>query len=124
MFAFGLLLTVLLYLFLSGASGASESHVPLFLLLYPIALQPLTLERPDELLAALAAYGRDLSRATLEAIALERIANHFSTPQLRRLLGYQTRKEVDGFLEEHGVELEYTVEDLERDREVHCRLGL
>jgi hypothetical protein len=32
--------------------------------------------------------------------------------------------EVDGFLKQHGVELEYTTEDLERDREVHRRLGL
>jgi len=32
--------------------------------------------------------------------------------------------EVDGFLKEHVVELEYTLEDLERDREVHRRLGL
>jgi hypothetical protein len=32
--------------------------------------------------------------------------------------------EVDGFLKQHGVELEYTLEDLERDREAHRRLGL
>ena len=85
----------------------------------------LTLELPEELSAALAAHGRDLSRAALEAIALEAYRERkISTAQLRRLLGYQTRMEVDGFLKEHGVELEYTLEDLERDRETHRRLGL
>ncbi len=85
----------------------------------------LTLELPDELSAALAASGRDLSRAAFEAIVLEAYRERkLSATQLRRLLGYQTRMEVDGFLKEHGVELEYTLEDLERDREAHRHLGL
>jgi predicted nucleic acid-binding protein/predicted HTH domain antitoxin len=96
-----------------------------FLLLYTYRVQQLTLELPDELLAVLAAYGRDLSRAALEAIALEAYRERkLSTAQLRRLLGYQTRLEVDEFLKEHGVELEYTLEDLARDREAHRKLGL
>lgn len=84
-----------------------------------------TLELPDELSAALATQGGELSRAALEAIALEAYRERkISTAQLRRTLGYQTRMEVDGFLKEHGVELEYTLEDLEHDRETHRRLGL
>jgi len=35
------------------------------------------------------------------------------------LLGFHTRTEVDALLKDHGVELEYTLEDLERDREIH-----
>jgi hypothetical protein len=35
--------------------------------------------------------------------------------QVRRMLGFQTRMEVDGFLKDHGVNLEYTVEDLDRE---------
>jgi hypothetical protein len=31
--------------------------------------------------------------------------------------------EVDAFLKDHGIELEYTLEDLERDRETHSHLG-
>jgi len=31
------------------------------------------------------------------------------------MLGFQTRREVDGFLKEHGVNLEYTVEGLDRE---------
>jgi len=37
-----------------------------------------------------------------------------SAAQLRQLLGYETRMEVDAFLKNHGVELEYTLEDIER----------
>jgi predicted HTH domain antitoxin len=85
----------------------------------------LCLDLPDELSAALASAGQDLTRAAFEAIALEAYREHkLSTAQLRRMLGYQTRMEVDGFLKEHGVELDYTLEDLERDREAHRRLGL
>ena len=91
---------------------------------YTIGMQ-LTIELPEELLAALSAPGRDVSRAALEAIALEAYRERkLSVAQLRRLLGYETRMEVDGFLNDHGVELEYTLEDLERDRETHRRLGL
>jgi len=85
----------------------------------------LTLDLPDELSAALATHGPDVSRAAFEAIALEAYREaKISTAQLRRLLGYETRMEVDGFLKQHGVELEYTLEDLERDRETHRQLGL
>ena len=88
-------------------------------------MQQVTLELPDELSAWLTASGQNLSRAALEAIALEGYRERkLSTTQLRRTLGYQTRMEVDGFLKDHGVELEYTLEDLERDREAHRRLGL
>ena len=85
----------------------------------------LTIELPDELSAALTSSGQDLSRAAFEAIALEAYRERkLSTSQLRRLLGYQSPLEVEGFLQKHGVELEYTLEDLERDRETHRRLGI
>ena len=60
-----------------------------------------------------------------EALALEAYrAGKLSTAQLRQVLGLQTRMEVDGFLKAHGLELEYTLQDLERDREAHRQLGL
>ena len=40
------------------------------------------------------------------------------------LLGLQTRTDVDAFLKDRGVELEYTAEDLERDRETLKRFGV
>jgi hypothetical protein len=87
-------------------------------------MQHITISLPDELLAAFSAQGQDLSRAALEALALEAYRTRkISTAQLRRLLGYHTRMEVDAFLKDHGVELEYTLEDLERDRETHRQLG-
>jgi uncharacterized protein UPF0175 len=76
----------------------------------------LPLPLPDELSAALAAPGQDLSRAAFEALAAYR-ERKISVAQLRQLLGYETR--LDAFLERHSVELEYTLEDLERDREMH-----
>jgi predicted HTH domain antitoxin len=88
-------------------------------------VKQLTLNLPDELSAALGGAEQDLSRAAFEAIALEAYREHkLSTAQLRRLLGCQTRMEVDAFLKQRGVELEYTLEDLERDREAHRKLGL
>jgi hypothetical protein len=77
-----------------------------------------TLDIPEELSAALATPGRDLSRAAFEAIVLEAYReNKLSTAQLRRLLGYHTRTQVHAFLKEHGVYLRYGLADLEHDRE-------
>jgi predicted HTH domain antitoxin len=88
-------------------------------------MQRVTLALPDELSAALAAAGVDLSRAAFEALALTAYReNKISVAQLRELLGYETRMEVDAFLKSHGVELEYAKEDLQRDRETHRQLGL
>ena len=85
----------------------------------------LTLDLPDELSAALAASGDDISRAAFEAIALEAYRERkLTTAQLRRLLGFESRYELDGFLKQHEVWLEYTWQDLEQDREAHRRLGL
>ena len=88
-------------------------------------MQHITIALPDELSVALAAPGQDLSRAAFEALTLEAYRERkISAAQLRQLLGYETRIEVDAFLKSHGVELEYTLEDLERDRETHRQLGL
>lgn len=84
-----------------------------------------TLDFPDELSDALAAPGLELSRAALEAIALEAYRERkLTTHQLRRLLGFASRYELDGFLKQHEVWLEYGWQDLEQDRETHRRLGL
>jgi len=58
-------------------------------------MQQLTIELPDELSAALATSGQDLSRAAFEAIVLEAYRERkLFTAQLRRLLGFQTRMEL------------------------------
>lgn len=84
-----------------------------------------TLDIPDELSVALSAPGIDLSRTIFEALALEAYRERkLSTAQLRRLMGFETRYELDGFLKAHEVWLEYGVEELERDRQAHRALGL
>jgi len=78
-----------------------------------------TIEIPDELASALAPSGRDLSRAALEAIALDGYrSDRLTEADIRQLLGFETRMEVHAFLKEHGAFLPYTLQDLEHDREV------
>jgi predicted HTH domain antitoxin len=72
----------------------------------------ITLEMPDEI----ALDRQDLPRALLEGFALEGYrSGSLTEEQVRKLLGYRTRMQVDGFLKEHGVYLDYTLEDLDRD---------
>lgn len=81
-----------------------------------------TLHIPDEVAQRLSAAGGDLSR--LEASSLEEYkAGRLTEAQSRQLLGLQTRNELDGFLKAHEVGLNYTREDLERERAALRRLG-
>lgn len=74
----------------------------------------ITLELPDEIAHHLSA-GQDLSRAVLEALVLEACRAHrLSDHQAAELLGL-SRHDLDGFLKAHGVYLDYSAEDLERD---------
>jgi hypothetical protein len=76
----------------------------------------ITVEIPDELAGVLSTGGKDPTRAVLEAVALEGYRKDLlSEAAVRRLLGFETRMEVHGFLKEHGVFLHYTLEDLEHD---------
>jgi len=77
------------------------------------------LELPEDIAAHLASKGENLSRAALEALAVEAYrAQKLSTAQLRRLLGFHTKVQVHAFLKERGVYLNYTQDDLEHDRRV------
>jgi hypothetical protein len=88
-------------------------------------MQQITLELPAELYAFLTASGQDLSRAALEAIALEAYRERkLSTGQLRRLLGYHTKMQVHALLKNHGVYLHYDFADLEHDRQAGDALPL
>ena len=84
----------------------------------------LMLEIPDELATRLGGEGADLSRRALEAFALEEYTNkRISSAELRRLLGFETRNEFDGFLKAHNIWFDYTIEDLRRDVATLQRLG-
>ncbi|MGC1297327.1 MAG: UPF0175 family protein, partial [Alloacidobacterium sp.] len=63
--------------------------------------------------------GQDPARAALEAVAIEGYRSSTLSPyQTRRLLGFETRYELDGFLKAHNVwEHAYSLEDLEQDRQ-------
>ncbi len=82
-----------------------------------------TLRIPDKLAKRLSAQGSNLERRALEAFGLAEFqAGHLSSAELRQLLGFETRYELDGFLKEHGVFEEYTLANLESERRTLDRL--
>lgn len=77
----------------------------------------ITLELPEDIARGLGSRWKDLPRAALESLALEAYRSRTLTAaQLRRLLGFATRVQVDAFLKEHEV-YDFTVADFEQDRE-------
>jgi len=85
-----------------------------------------TIEIPNDIADGLTAGGgADLPRAVLETVALEGYCSgELTHAQVRRLLGFENRLEVEAFLKAHDVYLDYTLEDLEQDRDTHRRQGL
>jgi Uncharacterised protein family (UPF0175) len=86
----------------------------------------LTVHIPDDIAERLAGAGNgDLSRRALEALFAEEYRlGHLNKPDLRRLLGFETGHEIDGFLKSHNVYEDYSMEDFEREREALKSLGL
>jgi len=83
-----------------------------------------TMHIPDDLAGPLNAAAGDLSRRALEGLALEEFkSGHLTKAQLRRLLGFETRYELDGFLKARGILMSVTVEDVDRDVQTLQRLG-
>ena len=83
----------------------------------------ISLDIPDDLVQRLAEEGTDLSRAALEALAIDAYRmNRITGLQLRTILNIPSRYDLDGFLKHHGVPLDYTIEDLEQDRKTLERL--
>jgi len=77
-----------------------------------------TVEIPDEIAQRLVPEGQDPARTSLEAIAIEGYrSGALTASQTRKLLGFGTRYELDGFLKAHNVsEHAYNLDDLEEDR--------
>ena len=83
-----------------------------------VTAMQVTLELPEDLARLLGENSAGLTRAALEALALEGLrAGKLTIAQARRLIGISSRYEMDGFLKSHGVLLSLTVEDVERDAE-------
>lgn len=67
----------------------------------------------------------ELGRRAVEALAVEEFrADRLSKSELRQILGFATRGELDGFLKKRGIFENYTLDDLEREREALDRLGM
>jgi len=74
------------------------------------------LEVPEELARQLASDSEGLARVALEALAVEGVrSGRLSAFQARTLLGIQSQNEMDGFLKAHGVFLDLTLEDVQKD---------
>ena len=72
---------------------------------------------PDDLAARFGSEA-ELGRRVVEALALEEYrAGRLTRPEVRQVLGFNTRGELDGFLKEHGVVDGITVEKF--DRQMH-----
>ncbi len=81
-----------------------------------------TLHIPDDLAER---FGGDLSRRALEVLALDEYkSGHLTESELRRLLGFRTRYQLDGFLKAHNVWADYTIEDFRREIQDLQDLGL
>lgn len=83
-----------------------------------IATMNVVLPIPDDLAEQLGP-ANDLARRALEALAVtEYQAHRLTEAQLRRMLGFETRYELHGFLRDRGVFPDYKAADLQREREV------
>jgi hypothetical protein len=83
----------------------------------------IALDIPDNI-AGVIAPDQDPARAALEALALEGYrSRRLGESAIRRLLGFESRTEVHGFLKNHGVYMHYTMADVERDTEAALRVA-
>lgn len=84
------------------------------------------LQVPEDIAQSLASDAAGLQKAVLEGLAIEGVrTGRISRGQARRLLGFRTRYEVDGFLKSHGIPIEDDLQavlgDSERVRAIHQR---
>ena len=80
---------------------------------------------PDDIASRMTCGESGLSGQALEALAAEEYKQgKIHKPDLRRLFGFETSYEIDGFLKAHNVFDEYTLEDFSRERAALKSLGL
>ena len=79
----------------------------------------ITLDLSEDIARQFAINPEGVSRAALEALAIEGArSGKLTTEQVRRMLGLPTRYDADGFLKQHQVYYHLTPEDVERDAAV------
>lgn len=102
---------------MAESGGGPHSRLPY------TGLVKIWLDLPDDIVEQLTEKGQDLSRAALEALAIDAYRmNRITGYQLSQLLEIPSRDELDGFLKRHGVPLEYTIEDFESEGATSARL--
>jgi hypothetical protein len=75
----------------------------------------ITVTIPDEFVSCLVPAGRDAARLLLEESVVGAYRDgRLTMEQVRQILGFSTRMQVDAFLQQHEV-FDYTVEDLGKD---------
>jgi hypothetical protein len=80
-------------------------------IMQPEAVMQGHLEIPEDLAKRLAPEPGDLTRTAIEAVALEGVrSGKLTASQGHRLLGLESRYEMDGFLKAHGIFLDLTLE--------------
>ncbi|HWZ42486.1 MAG TPA: UPF0175 family protein [Candidatus Saccharimonadales bacterium] len=83
----------------------------------------ITIEIPDELARQVISPDADPARVLLEDFAVESYrAGKLTMEQVRQLMGFGTRMQVDSFLQRHQV-YDYTVVELEKDLATLDRLA-
>ena len=89
---------------------------------YPVFMQ-VTVEIPDQFVEHLVPAGRDAARFLLEeSVAGAYRDGRLTMEQVRQLLGFGTRMQVDAFLQQHQI-YDYTVDDLNKDMATLDRLA-
>jgi predicted HTH domain antitoxin len=84
----------------------------------PAGTDPLdvAIQIPDEVGRALAARSLNLTRAVLEAVAIEAYrTSAISSAQVQEMLGFRSRWETEGFLRQAEAYHDYTMDDLDQD---------
>lgn len=78
----------------------------------------ITLTIPDEIAPDLKNGGaRTLSRRALELLALDGYkSGELTEHQVKVMLGFEDRFDVDAFLKEHGIYYDHTIQDMETSR--------
>jgi Uncharacterised protein family (UPF0175) len=67
----------------------------------------------------------ELPRVALEALTLEALRQkRIGEAEAGRILGITDRYALDGFLKQHGIEIDYTWKDLERERASFQQAGI
>jgi hypothetical protein len=81
------------------------------------------IELPEDIAEGLRAKWKDLPRHTLEALALEGYRSGALTEsQVRRVLGFRTRMEVNSFLRDHCIYYDYTPSEIDQEIRTNERL--